>query len=352
MHKEQISLGIFVISIICWHGHAFGQQVIDRYPPAIQVTWESSQLRTAEFQKRLAFDFGLRDKSLPHETLKLIKTHKLICHRNQVRYETTGDIPSQSAPGGSVKGVCTSVYDSRRKKTTLLNTLFSGGGRDYPLGMIYDGNTLAPGPDMSLWPLISWLTTTGQLTIDTPTLPREMSDMEALSIVHNNAGNELVIEWGHPDIATGKANPMSFQGISRMKFQIVDGRRIPMSWTMESFSQGKVERVTTAKLSQVNFLERVQPSTFELDFPPATSFIDKSVVPHIYGVIDKMGNVRGREGESLGLPHDKLISEDSPLPILRRNKHWHRQFVFVISSAGIIVTACIAARLFINRTKS
>ena len=328
--------GTFIACLAFWPNSLYCQQAQKEYPPAIEVTWTSSQVRTAEYQNKLAESIGKLEDTISQGSLRLKKSHKLVCYQDQVRYEFTGDIASHSvsAPDSSVIGKCTWVYNSRIKKTKFLNTL-SGTSRKYPLGMIYDENILDPGPEMSLAPIIAWLKTTMQLEIKKPLKPREYTEMEPIEIEHNSARNECIIAWGHPDATTGKAKPMSFQGTSRMKFQILEGRRVPKSWTMEAGLQGKADHITIATLSQVNFFDRVDRSIFELDFPRETYFVDTSVTPNIRGVIDKFGNERGTTSDYLAVPHEIMVSENSPMPLLDHNRKG-RRWLYV---AGIAVTA-------------
>jgi hypothetical protein len=331
--------------LIFWPNSLYCQQAPEAYPPAIEIEWESQSTTTVESQQM--FSPGIRrtdsnDSAKPLGPLRLLRSHKLTSYRDEVRYGFEGDMRSERSPGGSYDCVATWVYNSRLNKTRFLDSTTTGR-RKFPLGMIYDGNILLPGPDESLPPLVAWLTSSGQLRIGKPTLPKDGNEMEPLGESHNTAKNECIIEWGIPDATTGKAKAHSFQGVSRMAFQVVDGRRVPKSWTMEIRIEGTVLSLVTAKIKQIHFLEDVDSSLFELDFPPGTWFSDFSVIPNIYGVIDELGNVRGSNKRPRDVPYEIQISKNSPIPIVRFGYIARRNRIVLGGVVGLTVLGlCLA----------
>jgi hypothetical protein len=341
-----------VIFIVClagcnafWSNSLYSQQALEAYPPAIEIEWESQSTTTVESQQM--FSPGIRrtdsnDSAKPLGPLRLLRSHKLTSYRDEVRYGFEGDMASDSEPTGSYDCVATWVYNLRQNKTTYLDSTTTGR-RKFPFGTINDGNILLPGPDSSLSPLVAWLTSTGQLRIGKPALPKDGSVMEPLSISQDSSKNECVVEWGIPDATTGKAKARSFQGTSRMTFQVVDGRRVPKSWTMETRVEGKIIRLVTAKLKRLQFLEHVDSSLFELNFPPGTWFNDFSVIPNIYGVVDELGNARGSTERCYDVPYEIQISKNSPIPIVRLGTIARRNRILLGSVVGITVLGlCVA----------
>ena len=331
--------GIFIAYLAFSSNSLYCQQTPKGYPPAIEMEWESQSTKTIEAQQMFSSEVGRKnskDDSKPLGPRRLLRSHKLTCYRDEVRYGFVGDMASDSEPSGSYDCVATWVYNLRLNKTKFLDSTTTGR-RKFPFGTIHDGNILLPAPDSSLSPLVAWLTSTGQLRIGKPTLPKDGNVMEPLNISQESSKNECVIEWGIPDASTGKAKARSFQGTSRMTFQVVDDRLVPKSWTMETRVEDKVLRLVTAKLKRLQFLDHVDSSLFELDYPPGTWFSDFSVIPNIYGVIDELGNVRGSTESPDDVPYEIQISKDSPLPILRLGYVARRNRLLVGGVVGLSI---------------